>query len=299
MSKKTTRRLHRELCGNLPHPEDNEFHVYTSGPMNVFALHIMVLAVFRQLFNYFRRAGKSPMVAIGGMMRLGLVDKSVKFDVDPIVKGASLLLDGTKDWLLFAVVCRDFEEDNHAMLYAVRRTESNTLVFSLLDPNGRQGYTDWEYGIIHELTRSVFPKSVHTIFKNVMLPPMNDVMDAELRRKDEKHGFTNLRMWEHGFCTYWVYAYVVDICCTRKRVAEANHFQRLLDRASGPYNTSTQRHNRLMYLRAVMTWIIDDMRAAPAPRVDVTRVVALFNEKTVFQKKRSPLRRIKSVRFRR
>lgn len=297
MSKKTTRKLHRDLCGNLPHPEDNEFRVYTSGPMHLFAKNIMILAVFRQLFSYFRRAGKSPTVAIGGVMHLNFGDKSVGFDVDRIVKSASLLLDGEKDWLLFAVVCRDFEEESHAMLYAVRRTDHDTLVFSLLDPNGKQGYTDRGYVLIHKLTRSVFPKSVHTIFKTVMLPTMNDVMDAELRRKDEKHGFTHLRMWENGFCAYWVYAYVVDICCTQKRVTEANHFQRLLDRAGGPYNTSTQRHNRLMYLRAVMTWIIDDMRTAPAPRVDVTRVVALFKEKTVFKKKRSPLRKIKSLRI--
>ena len=86
-------------------------------------------------------------------------------------------------------------------------------------------------------------------------PPLNNIKTEAMRLRDEQLGFDVIDE-DAGFCEPWTYALMLDMLCAPSQVLTVGHFKRLFDRAGGQSEDPLERdHTRLMYLRAVLSWI--------------------------------------------
>lgn len=98
--------------------------------------------------------------------------------------------------------------------------------------------------------------TVRTYFLSA--PRLNDGKTEDMERRDRFHD-----LWIEdenlGFCQPWAYALLLDLVCSPGGFERSGHFRRMQKRATRGDTGRRGRYAQLIYVRAVMTWIVRHM----------------------------------------
>ena len=243
--------------------------VYSRGDFKSFSEHRMASLGLECLVRHMDAERVNPRVVIAPRVLVAESPRVFQFE-GALLPDLRRLHEGALDWVLLPVHhFANTAHDGHALLFVLcaQNTGSETVSIRLdvLDPNGARGSDVAVYERIVLPTLWLF-NGVALHVRVLLLPNVNDLYDDELHRLDTRHRLTRLTTHANGFCAVWVFAFVLDLCCSRSRDVTRGHIERLRDRAAGDAALSQRkrRYNTLIYLRAVLTHVVDIMRADPA-----------------------------------
>ena len=279
MPASTTRSLHNRHCPSLPHPEWESFPVFRRADFAPYAKQHVIRVVVPLLCRHFSDHLGDGRTDIGPVVDFSFVEKRYDVPDTRFYKRAHHRLVrtegevdastvGIRSGPLDKVIVPLQDLSGHVMIVvasvqpdAPTTTSEDHIQFLLVDPNGWEGtsYTQQQLNFVHGTLCRVFGlASVRNT--SLSMPNMqiaNDSYDRSLYLYDVKKGLRHVKVETRGFCAYWTYAYLIDICCSSSRTLAHYHFRNMVERASGPPTLSIvkQRHNRLLYLRSVLTWM--------------------------------------------
>jgi hypothetical protein len=257
----STRRLHAELCPDVPQPEWGAHRVYTKAHFDELTRVDAINEIVLRICDHFRPQLAASRTVIGPPV---VMDRRRAAPLSRETRGllADVVEERSVDRAIFPLVDVTERGGEHAMVcIAATSGEGGGRLLLLLDPNGGEGYPDEAYADMRAFLVASCPTGVGVTFSRLNTPPMNDAYDRTLYLRDVKRGLRLCRVYKRGFCAYWVFAYLIDICCSRTRLGATGHFRRMGERACGARSLPTvaQRHNCLLYLRGVLTWIVDNL----------------------------------------
>lgn len=161
----------------------------------------------------------------------------------------------------------------HATMCLIHVGRKSRIDCFLVDPNGphdAQYEADVSY-FRRWLVASLRAIAVHEYYgasyevRSWVLhtPIVNESLRDSMREYDRARGL-KISDEPSGFCAPWSLVMVLEAVCVPRHVLTREHFARLFDRASGTRRDASMSQNlqayaRLMYLRAVLTWIAERM----------------------------------------
>lgn len=162
----------------------------------------------------------------------------------------------------------------HAFVCLFEVTKSRVDVY-FIDPNGRQSAFGRLLGPAFAYLRQAVVRLIHSwVLKPARLsadykavrtmildtPDMNAGKTKDMYARDARLGLQGLKDMDGGFCQPWTYVLMLDMLCAPQAALTRNHFTRIWQQAGGTSGSEAAReHSRLMFLRAVLTWLVEHM----------------------------------------